>query len=138
MSARKFKIRFQPLYQTFSDFKNDWKAVGKGKKPSKLGASDAPLLMVDYSMFPKIFSTERLRIIHTIQDKRPASVSELAEILGREQANVHRDVHFLAGLGILELARIKEQGKPEAVRPEFHWDGFEIEMESKKKGDEAP
>ncbi|MGK5084663.1 hypothetical protein WDW37_15310 [Bdellovibrionota bacterium FG-1] len=137
MNAGKLKIRFQTLDQTFGDFKEDWKAVEKGGKPSKCGTTASPLLMMDYSMFPKVFSTERLRIIHTIQEKRPTSVSELAQILEREQANVHRDVHFLAELGILELTRVKEEGKPEAVRPEFKWAGFDIEMESKKEGDEA-
>ena len=137
MNASKFKIKFQKIDQTFGDFKEDWKTIEKGGKPSKLGTSGEPLLMMDYSMFPKVFSTERLRIIHTIQEKHPVSVSELAEILGREQANVHRDVHFLAELGILELTRVKEDGKQEAVRPEFNWAGFDIEMESKKEGDEA-
>jgi predicted transcriptional regulator len=137
MNTKKFRIRFQMLDQSFGDFKEDWKAVEKGKKPSKLVSSEASLLMMDYSMFPKVFSTERLRVIHTIQERRPASVSELAEMLEREQANVHRDVHFLAELGILELTRVKEEGKPESVRPDFHWAGFDIEMERKKKGDEA-
>lgn len=135
MKKRKFKIRFQTLDQTFGDFKQGWKAAEAGEPPSTLVASDVPLLMMDFSMFSKVFSSERLRIIHTIQSRHPRSVSELAEILEREQANVHRDVHYLAELGILDLKRIKVEGRPETVQPEFNWTGFEIEMDSKK--DEA-
>lgn len=129
----KFKIRVQTLGQTFEDFKSDWKAIGKGQKPSRLGAKKEPLIMVDHAMFAKIFSPERLKIIHTIQEKRPKSVTDLAEILNREQPNVHRDVHFLADLGILELTRIKSEGKTEVVRPDFNWAGFDIEMEEKPR-----
>ncbi len=137
MKRVKFRIRLQTLDQTFRDFKNDWKKIEKRSKPAKLASTDEPLVMMDHSMFTKIFSPERLRIIHTIQEKHPTSVSELASMLDREQANVHRDVHFLAELGILDLKRIKEEGKQEAVVPEFNWAGFDIEMESKKEGDEA-
>jgi len=120
-----------------NQFEDDWKAIEKGGKASKLVVGSVPCLMMEYGMFSKIFSPERLRIIDTIQVRHPSSVSELAEILGREQANVHRDVHYLAELGILELKRVKEEGKAEAVQPEFKWGGFEIEMGNIKKEDEA-
>lgn len=132
MRAKKFRVIFQSVNETLDQFEKDWKVIQKGGKPSRLVATDEPFLMIDYPMFPKIFSTERLRIIHTIQEKHPVSVSALAEILGREQANVHRDVHFLAEFGILDLKRVKEEGKPENVKPEFNWAGFEIEIENKK------
>jgi predicted transcriptional regulator len=128
MSKKKFKIRFQSIGESLGDFKRDWKDLEKCGKPSRLVASGEPTLMLDYAMFPKIFSSERLRIIHTIRESKPDSVSALASTLGREQANVHRDVHFLAELGILELTRVKEEGKPETVRPEFKWSGFDIDM----------
>ncbi len=137
MNTKKFKIRFQSVGDTLNQFENDWKAIEKGAKPSKLVAGESPYLMMEYAMFPKIFSSERLRIIDTIQAKRPNSVSELAEILEREQANVHRDVHYLAELGILELKRVKGEGKAEVVQPVFNWSGFEIEMGNTKKEDEA-
>lgn len=137
MSKKKFKIRFQSVNDTMTQFEDDWKAIEKGGKPSKLVSGIPPYLIMEYAMFSKIFSPERLRIIDTIQGRHPASVSELAEILGREQANVHRDVHYLAELGILELKRLKEEGKAEVVQPEFNWGGFEIEMGHSKKEDEA-
>lgn len=137
MKLKKFKIRFQSVNETLDQFEDDWKDIGKGGKPTKLTATGDPFLMMDYSMFSKVFSTERLRIIHTIQEKQPISVSKLAEMLGREQANVHRDVHFLAELGILDLTRVKIEGRQEAVRPEFNWAGFDIEVETKKERDEA-
>lgn len=128
MRKKKFRIKLQTLDESFQDFKSDWKSIEKGQKPSRLIASDEPVLMLDHAMFAKVFSSERLRVIQTIRTKKPSSVSALAVLLEREQANVHRDVHFLAELGILELSRIKEEGKPESVRPEFKWSGFDIEV----------
>ncbi len=137
MSTNKFKIRFQSVNDTMDQFKNDWKAIEKGSRPSKLVAGTTPCLIMEYAMFAKIFSPERLRIIDTIQSRHPASVSELADLLGREQANVHRDVHYLAELGILELKRVKEEGKAEVVQPEFNWNGFDIEMGNSSNEDKA-
>jgi predicted transcriptional regulator len=129
MRAKKFKIRLQPMKHTLDQFKEDWKAIEKGSAP-KLVAKEPVLLFSDLGMVSKVLSQERLRLIQMIREKHPASVSELAVMLGRAQANVHRDVHYLAELGILELKRIKEEGKPEAVQPEFNWSGFDIEMAS--------
>lgn len=126
MKAKKFKIRFQTLNQTLDQFEDDWHAVGAGKKPK---LSEAVLYFSDLGMVSKVLSQERLRLIQMIREKKPKSVNELAQMLERAQANVHRDVHYLAELGILELTRIKEDGKAEAVRPEFNWSGFDIDMD---------
>jgi len=126
MKAKKFKIRLQTLGQTLDQFEDDWHAIEKGKKPKLTGAV---LYFADLGMVSKVLSQERLRLIQMIREKKPRSVNELAGLLERAQANVHRDVHYLAELGILELTRIKEDGKAEVVRPEFKWSGFDIEMD---------
>ncbi len=49
-----------------------------------------------------------------------------------------RDAQELAGFGILELNRTQREGREQDImRPEFPWDGFEIEMEKKKDEGEA-
>jgi predicted transcriptional regulator len=55
----------------------------------------------------KILTRERLRLLQIIREKRPESISELARMLKRKESNVHNDLTFLEGMGLLEL----KQGK---------------------------
>jgi len=56
----------------------------------------------------KILTPERIRLLHTIREKKPASISELARILNRSQSNVSNDVKYLEGIGLVELKGIKD------------------------------
>jgi len=133
MKTKKLKIRFQSIDETLDQFENDWKDIKNGMNPFRVIASNDFVLMMDYERFSKLFSTQRLRLIHMIQAKQPTSINQLAKFLKREQANVHRDVQFLSDLGILELKRNKTHGKHEVVRPEFNWSSIEIEIGNKKE-----
>ncbi len=51
----------------------------------------------------KILTRERLRLLKIIKEKKPDSISELARMLKRKESNVHNDLTFLEGIGLLEL-----------------------------------
>ena len=51
----------------------------------------------------KILTRERLRLLSVIREKKPESISELARMLERKESNVHNDLTFLEGIGLLEL-----------------------------------
>lgn len=73
-----------------------------------------------------------------VRKKKPQSLYELAQLLGRASSNVFRDAQELESFGVLELKRTRRTGRmQEIMRPEFPWDGFEIEMEKKSETDEA-
>ncbi len=59
----------------------------------------------------KILTRERLRLLSSIREKRPESISELARILKRKESNVHNDLTFLEGVGLLELKEGKNHVK---------------------------
>lgn len=46
---------------------------------------------------------ERIRLLHTIRENKPESISELARILDRKESNVHNDITFFEGIGLLEI-----------------------------------
>jgi len=48
----------------------------------------------------KILTRERIRL-----EKKPESISELARILDRKESNVHNDLTFLEGIGLLEIKK---------------------------------
>lgn len=83
------------------------------------------------SMF-RVISPARLDIIVTIREHKPDSIYELAKLLDRDVANVHRDVKSLAEIGLLRLEEA-DSGERERVRPIVLFDKIAWEMELSKK-----
>jgi predicted transcriptional regulator len=54
----------------------------------------------------------RLRLLSVIREKKPESISELARMLKRKESNVHNDLTFLEGIGLLELKDSKNRKAP--------------------------
>ncbi len=59
----------------------------------------------------KILTHERLRLLAIIRENQPESISELARMLNRKESNVHNDLTFLEGIGLLELKEGKDHVK---------------------------
>jgi predicted transcriptional regulator len=129
MKAKKFRIKIQTARETLNEFERTWELLSSGKKlPID---DDVALCFSDLGMVSKVLSSERLRLIQMVREKKPKSVNELASLLERSQTNVHKDVHYLADLGILDLKRVKIRGsKAEAVQPTCKWSGFDIDLAS--------
>lgn len=132
MKAKRFKIRLQTPAQTLDEFEKTWELISSRKKHDIEQDDDLVLYFTDLSMVSKVLSPERLRLIQVIQERRPESVNQLASMLGRAQANVHKDVHYLSELGILELKRVKKAKGPDSVQPKCRWTGFDIDLSKKK------
>ena len=125
MKTRKFKIVIQPPKKTLDDAERTFKLMSDKKIRDK--EDSLTLCFSDFSMVSKVLSTERLKLLRTIKKDKPSSVNQLAKLLGRSQQNVHKDVHYLAELGIIELKKTRKNGsKKESVQPEFNWDGFDV------------
>lgn len=130
MRVRKFKIKILSKDETPAQaFKREalreWRLSEKGKR----GASgyDLEITFPDISWLAKIFSPERIRLLQAIKEEKPGSIYQLAKALGRVHANVHKDVHELADMGIIQLKKARKAGqKRESLYPEYNWDGFDI------------
>ena len=130
MKVKKFKIIVASSQEAavegfFERFEEAWKLAEKRKSPNS--EHELILTLPNLSWLSKIFSPERIRLIQTIREKKPASIYQLAKILERTPTNVQRDVHELAELGIIELKKTRKKGqKRETLQPEYNWDGFDI------------
>jgi predicted transcriptional regulator len=127
---KKIKIQLQSPRATLDEFVERAEAIahrkGKGTPRKKKDKDDEIVLCFeDLSVFAKVFSPERLRLLRTVRDKKPASLNELAKILGRDYPNVYNDARFLAEQGILELQEKPGRGRG-TIKPTFDWDGFDI------------
>lgn len=52
----------------------------------------------------KILTDKRLDVWRAIRDRRPESITQLAELLGRGFRSVHRDVMLLEELGLIKMS----------------------------------
>src|SRR5262249_1286783 len=109
MKVRKFKIKVQSDTQFRGDVIKTWKAAEKRRIHEP--GYDFVLSFPDIAWLPKIFGTERIRMIQAIRDRKPESIYQLAKILGRALPNVHRDIHELAEYGIIELKKSRKKGQ---------------------------
>src|SRR4051812_42346153 len=65
--------------------------------------------------FARLFTPENRALLAAIERDKPASVSVLAERLGRDQGNVSRTLQKLAAVGLVRLVRAGREKRPEIV-----------------------
>lgn len=66
-----------------------------------------------------ILTHERIRMLRIIRENNPASISELATMLGRDWKNVSVDINYLFNLGLVELRQYRKNKKPHVRYKEF-------------------
>lgn len=90
------------------------------QKPSRLeymkmlaenGYSDAVVLRRETAS--EVLTDERTRIVDTLRDREVESMTELADVLGREKSAVKRDLDTLFKYDIVEY---EEEGRKKAPR----------------------
>jgi len=74
-----------------------------------------------------MLTDNRLQLWRTIRDKKPASILELAKMVDRDFAGVHRDLNILVSVGLVALKA--EKGKRGDVqRPVSLCDALSVEV----------
>lgn len=68
-----------------------------------------------YELFFRAFTDKRLELLRVIKKEHPSSVYELAKMLNRNLKNVSDDVHYLAGLGLIEVEKAKSNGREKTI-----------------------
>lgn len=69
----------------------------------------------------RLLSRDNYLLIEAIRQHRPPTISELAKLVHREQANVSRTLSRMADFHIVEL--VENNGKK---KPEVNWDEISI------------
>ncbi|MBI5749683.1 MAG: MarR family transcriptional regulator [Nitrospinae bacterium] len=68
-----------------------------------------------YELFFRAFTDKRLEVLRVIKKEHSSSVYELANFLNRNLKNVSDDVHYLAGLGLIEFEKAKSNGREKTI-----------------------
>lgn len=86
-----------------------WSKALHGKV--SLSSKEEIISVGSWEILAKIFSGSRLQILSVIVASKPKSILELAKLINKDFKNVHSDVKFLAGLGLIELKTTKSSRK---------------------------
>jgi predicted transcriptional regulator len=86
--------------------------------------------MTAWSLMPRA----RFETFTAIVENNPKSIYELAKTLGKDEANVLREVRALEGLGLVEIKESTESGRKSLKpKPLFSKVVFEIQPKISKK-----
>ena len=122
MRVKNIKIAIKGEKELFDEVKDVWGKLERGEKVRKHEA----IYFESLEAMRKVLTEERLRIVKIIKREHPASIYELAKILGRDVKNTFVDVQFLAQAGLVELRKTKDVR--EKTTPEVKYDKILLEI----------
>ena len=115
------KIEVRPFEESMNETIEVVKRIEKGEK-IKLNK----IVFNDVETLRSILTTERVRVLHCIKEKKPKSIYELAKMLDRNWGLVAKDIELLSNLGIVKLEK-KEKPK-EIIRPIVNFNKMNINV----------
>lgn len=90
---------------------NELKGSMFAKKLAEAGFSD--FLILDKEQAEKVLTEKRLELVETIREEEPDSIKELAQLVDRDQAAVHRDLQILREYMVIDV----EEGEAGRKKP---------------------
>lgn len=93
-------------------------AIASGKLKPKRG--EPKIWFASLKSVAQVLSEENVQLLKVIASEHPESISELAEITGRQRSNLTRTLNTMAKYGIVDMVNInKKVKKPVAKACEF-------------------
>ncbi len=99
------RIQIKAKSEFDSDLRSAAKALDEGKTPKRRSG----VFFESLNAVRTVLTDKRLELWRTIRDRKPESISTLAEMVHRNFRSVHRDVMFLKELGLITLKKSKGQ-----------------------------
>ena len=114
MKMKKLKIGIMPREQ----YQERVIAIASGKLKPKPG--EPKIWFSSLKSVAQILSEENVQLLKVIASEQPESISELAEITGRQRSNLTRTLNTMTKYGIVDMVNInKKVKKPVAKAFEF-------------------
>lgn len=124
MRVKNVTIGIKSIEEVLGNAKNVMERLEQGEKVKKRKAG---IYFESLDVMRKAMTHERLKILKAIKGKHPASIYELAKLLNRTLKNVSDDVHYLAELGFIELAKGKSNGREKTI-PKVNYEKILLEI----------
>ena len=90
ITVNSIRIEVKPFEESMNETIDIVRRIEKGEK-IKLNK----IVFNDIETLRSILTTERVRVLHCIKEKKPKSIYELAKITNREYKSVYDDVEVL-------------------------------------------
>ena len=124
IKVKEIKVVVRPLEEDFSEIAEAFRRIERGEELGELGGEKIVVESLD--VLRKVLTPERLRILHTIKEKQPESIYELAKLLGRDRSSVVKDLEYLKLLGFVEFEEVRD--KRDKKRPIVAYDEIKISI----------
>ncbi|MBX5494815.1 MAG: MarR family transcriptional regulator [Bryobacteraceae bacterium] len=111
--TRKADVRHGIGIASPAEMKKRLLAAARGDKVTKPGEPKIWVSSVDALM--RVLTPENRELLSVIRREKPASVSDLAQRVGREQGNVSRSIGKLERYGLVQLVPVGRQKRPEVA-----------------------
>lgn len=104
MKARIKKIEIMPLEEWFRDLREMAQALDQGRRPKK---KKSEMYFESLDAVRNVLTDRRLELWRTIRDRKPKSISEAAQMVGRGFRAVHRDLKYLEEYELITFKKRK-------------------------------
>jgi len=122
MKIKNIKISIKSTEAFLEEAKSTMKKIMAGEKVSRKKG----LYFENLDAMRKVLTPKRLELLHTVKEKRPQSIYELAKVMNRDLKNVTQDLAFLERLGLVELKKTKD--KRAKTTPSVEYDKILLEI----------
>lgn len=96
--------------QSLSALEAEMRAVARGERPAPADAARPSFESVE--ALARLLTLENRRLLAMIRDRRPQSVSELAELTGRSEPNLLRTLEKLRTAGLVRMEKTGRRKVP--------------------------
>ncbi|HYL89825.1 MAG TPA: MarR family transcriptional regulator [Burkholderiales bacterium] len=96
--ARTVELRLGDARDALDRFEAAWNRRAEGRKLDRLRV----LSLEDLPLLARTLTPARWELLDRLRESGPASIYQLAKLLGRDYKNVHTDVSALARVGLIE------------------------------------
>ena len=101
---RRFKI------QSLDSLEREMRVVARGERPAASDAGRPTFNSIEALLH--LLTPSNRRLLAIIRDRKPQSVTELAELIGRAQPNLTRTLSKLEGAGFITMKTVGRRKAP--------------------------
>jgi predicted transcriptional regulator len=103
----------RPKIQTLRSLCEEMKAVARGERPAPPDAAEPSFESI--AVVLGLLTPENRRLLAMIRDRKPKSVTELAQLTGRAQPNLTRTLTKLEAAGFITMTTTGRRKAPSAT-----------------------
>jgi predicted transcriptional regulator len=122
--AKTLRIRIKSTDAVLDDVRAAFKAAESGRPFRRREG----VYFASIEAARKLLTPSRLALLRAVRLKRPGSVYELANIVGRDLKNVQDDLRLLARCGLLRITNGRGSGKRRVRVPKALFDEIELKI----------